>query len=92
MGQSNVCYRYANGVLKSFRWIDAAIDFVNSYRGPNFLNAESDAEAASFDAQEAAAGFQPDGVIRNAVEEFAMARAREELCGMGFREFDNTSK
>lgn len=57
MGQSKVCYRYANGVLKSFRWIDAAIDFVNSHRGPNFLNAESDAEAASFDAQEAAAGF-----------------------------------
>jgi hypothetical protein len=91
MGQSNVCYAYANGVPKLSPWIDAAIEFVNKYRGTSLLDAEVDAEAAAFDVQERAQGFQTDVEVRKVIEEYAMNMAREKLCGMGFRKFANTS-
>ncbi len=93
-GQSNVCYAYKNGARKSSPWIQRAVDFIKGYCGPNLLDAQAEAEADSFDAQELAAGFQPDPRIRLVVEQHAMKRAEEVLSGpgFGFGGFKNTSK
>src|SRR5260370_9770133 len=81
MGQFNVCYAYKNRVRKTSPWIQRAMDFIDDYHGPNLLNskpeAEAEAEAESFDAQERAAGFQPDSKIRVVIEEYAMKRAKK---------------
>ena len=45
---------------------------------------EAYAEAASFDIQEQAAGFQADPEIRRIVENYAMERAKQELAKLGF--------
>ena len=52
---------------------------------------EADAEADSFDAQERAAGFQPNTEIRQLVEKHAMKLAEEELRSMSFKNFQDTS-
>lgn len=94
MGQFNVCYAYKNRVRKTSPWIQRAIDFIDDYHGPNLLNSkpEAEAEAESFDAQERAAGFQPDSKIRVVIEEYAMKRAKKKLSGLGFNNFVNTSR
>ena len=91
MGQSNVCYAYTNGVLKTSPWIQKALDFVIGYHGLNLLtDSEAQAEAASFLAQEEAAGFQSNAEIRRIVEKYAMDRAKEKLRGFGFGKFHDT--
>jgi hypothetical protein len=93
MGQFNVCYAYKNGVRKTSPWIQRAIDFIDDYHGSNLLNSnpEAEAKAESFDAQERAAGFQPDSKLRVVIEQYAMKRAKKKLGGMGFNNFVDTS-
>ena len=55
------------------------------------MNAEVDAEAGNFDIEERAEGFQSNAGVQEAIEEYAMDRAREKLCGLGFHNFKNTS-
>jgi hypothetical protein len=88
MGEFNVCYI----LNKSSPWIQEALGFIRNYRGPNLLNAEAEAEAESFDAQERAAGFQSNPKIRAAVEKYSMDKAKQELIRMGFSDIDNTSQ
>ena len=75
---------------KNSPWIQKAIGFIKTYRGPNLLNSE--AEAESFDAQERAAGFQSNSRIRAAVEKYSMDIAKQELIRLGFSHIDDTSK
>ena len=48
MGQFNVCYaRHGDGSAKEFEWIEQALDFVESYVGPNLL--EQDRQVSKTD-------------------------------------------
>ena len=56
------------------------------------MSAQAEAEAESFNVQELNAGFQSNSRIRSAVEEYAMAKAKDELQKQGFGDFKRTAE
>jgi Domain of unknown function (DUF3883) len=81
-GQSNVCYVYEQGERKNAPWMEKAIEFVQSYAKEDLLkrpDAETGSEELAIIAQEQAAGFQSNVLIRLAIEEYAMQMARRVL-------------
>ncbi|HKW74685.1 MAG TPA: DUF3883 domain-containing protein [Terriglobales bacterium] len=95
-GQSNVRYPYQKrGKGKPPAWMMNAISYVQNYDKENLLtnpNAANQSEQAAVISQERGAGFQSNAVIRKAIEEFAMSKARSVLTAKGYRKFQDTSK
>ncbi|PYV71686.1 MAG: hypothetical protein DMG96_28340 [Acidobacteria bacterium] len=88
IGQANVCYPFdGRGFINSekLKWIRDALEYIDSYSGPNYLlrdNAvEEEIEEAVTTSRERSHGFQSNPEVRRAVEEFAMQCAREYLLG-----------
>jgi 5-methylcytosine-specific restriction protein A len=95
-GQSNVCYQYrTNGKVKAGTWMKKALSYVLSYDKANLLTdptAEKESDEDATIAQEQAAGFQSNPVIRRKVELYAMGKARTQLEGNEYENIQNTSK
>lgn len=94
-GQSNICYVYDDrGKNKNAPWMKKAVSYVLNYDKENLLTnpaAEVESDELTSISQERAAGFQSNSAIRQAIELFAMQRARTELTKMKFGTFQNTS-
>jgi hypothetical protein len=95
-GQSNVCYLYeTKGKPRISSWMKDAVSYVRNYEKSNLLKdptSENETDEDTTIAEEQAAGFQSNPIIRRAVERYAMKRARSELSAKGYKNIQNTAK
>ena len=76
-------------------WIRDAVSYVGGYDKPNLLTdptGENQSAEEPIIAQEQAAGFQSNPLIRRKIEEYAMKRAHAVLLAKGYKNIRDTSK
>jgi len=96
MGEANICYPFDNhGNIspEKMKWIERALDYVDSYSGPNLLeddDIQDEIKDAVAVAAEKGAGFQSDPQIRRKVEEYAMECAKRYLVRRKYKQIIRT--
>jgi len=95
-GQANICYLYNDKkIMKNFRWIKDAINYVMTYKGPNLLvDTMVDTEEKiknlieRHKAIQSGQGFKVTPELRKKIEEYSMKKAIKFFQNEGYQVTD----